>query len=102
MTGAAGRRFYTQPAEEAEVFLDELIVDMGNESMSVEVISLSRALRTGQAQLLHRSATRPTHDSARPRFPPSRAGWVYLMRDLSDPASTGVAVLNPWEPQPPA
>mgnify|MGYP003556736965 CR=1 FL=1 len=46
------RGFYTQPAEEAEAFLDELIADMGDESMPPEVRSLARTLRTWRDQIL--------------------------------------------------
>ena len=40
------RGFYTQPAENAEAFLDELVADMGDESMPIEVRSLARTLTT--------------------------------------------------------
>ena len=46
------RGFYTQPAENAEAFLDELVADMGDESMPIEVRSLARTLTTWRAQIL--------------------------------------------------
>ncbi len=46
------RGFYDQPAEDAEAFLDELIADMGDESMPAEVRSLARTLRTWRDQIL--------------------------------------------------
>jgi transposase len=46
------RGFYTQPAEDAEGFLDELIADMVDESMPPEVRSLGRTLRRWRDQLL--------------------------------------------------
>jgi transposase len=46
------RGFYTQPTEEAEGFLDELIADMVDESMPPEVSSLGRTLRRWRDQLL--------------------------------------------------
>lgn len=46
------RGFYDQRAEDAEAFLDELIVDMGDESMPPEVRSLARTLRTWRDQIL--------------------------------------------------
>lgn len=46
------RGFYTQPADEAEGFLDELIDDMVDESMPPEVRALGRTLRRWRAQVL--------------------------------------------------
>ena len=45
------RGFYTQPAEEAEGFLDELVADMVDESMQPEVRSLGRTLHRWRDQL---------------------------------------------------
>jgi transposase len=46
------RGFYTQSADEAEGFLDELTADLVDESMPVEVRSLGRTLRRWRDQLL--------------------------------------------------
>jgi len=46
------RGFYTQPADEAEVFLDELIAEFADEAHPAEVRSLAKTLRTWRNQIL--------------------------------------------------
>ena len=46
------RGFYTQPTDEAEAFLDELIAEFTDEAHPPEVRSLGRTLRTWRDQIL--------------------------------------------------